>query len=44
MKRPEQGLFRSVSMSKETLIEWAEHVFRYTFRTYVARGGIYAPA
>jgi hypothetical protein len=31
-------MFQTVPDNAETLIEWAEHLFRYLFQTHVAAG------
>jgi hypothetical protein len=36
-------LFRSVSVTSESLIKWAEHVFRYMFQSDVAVGAFMPP-
>jgi hypothetical protein len=38
MRVPEHASFRSVSVTMETLVEWAEHVFRYMFQTHNTNG------
>src|SRR5258708_29924680 len=37
MMGPEHGLFRFVPMTTGSLVKWAEHLFRYMFRTQSAR-------
>lgn len=39
---PKHALLRLVPMTKESLVEWAEHLFRYVFRTQV-RVGAFMP-
>jgi len=40
---PEHALFRSVPVTKESLVEWAKHLFRYMFQTQSARGAFMPP-